>query len=244
MAAQTRGLALRAVNVITNYDAQFNNQTTRSSLAVFPADSTCLCAWKQAMWNPDMCLGREEWHMNGGRGETPLTPQVYHAPMGSSYSAILYCPRTGSTWYAILLQSKCQMYWLIWGHGTTGTAAVAHSACNRLLHWLFNKELLALLHKQAELWPRTLSSSSMNLNEGGAILNGGQLKALLGVSNVMIHHPPHLQQSSNTRFHKRGTAHWWDIRWRRRATVTSGVILELTVHDVTLSPLSQGNTFG
>lgn len=134
----------------------------------------------------------------GGKN-TPLTPQEYHPPMGSSYSAILYCPRTGSTWYAILLQSKCQMYWLIWGHGTSGTAAVAHSARNQLLHWLFNKELLALLHKQAELWTGTLSSSSMNLNEGGAILNGGQLKALLGVSNVMIHHPPHLQQASNTR---------------------------------------------
>lgn len=48
------------------------------------------------------------------------------------------------------------MYWFIWRHGPTGTAAVAHSAHNQLLHWLLTKEILALLHKQAELWPGTL----------------------------------------------------------------------------------------
>lgn len=62
--------------------------------------------------------------------------------------------RTTLPWYAILFQSKCQAHWLIrcvWEHGS------GSSSSTRLLHYFFNEELLTLLHKQAELWPETLS---------------------------------------------------------------------------------------
>lgn len=75
-------------------------------------------------------------------------------PRGSADFDILCRPRTALPWYAILFQSKCQTHWLIrrvWEHGDGG------SSSTRLLHYFFNEELLTLLHKQAELWPETLS---------------------------------------------------------------------------------------
>lgn len=139
----------------------------RLTLAVSP-QTAAFAVWKWAMWKPRyVSIRTREWHTIEER--TPRRkPEEHRHPVGSAYFDIPCCPRTALTWNAILLQSKCQVYWLIRRYGTTGTAAVAHSASSRLLHQFLNKELLTLLHKQAELWPGTLSSSSTNANEEGS----------------------------------------------------------------------------
>lgn len=166
-----RGRMLTAANAITNLDihaGELGNQISQVNSGGFPTDSGPRCV-KVGHVKTQIRLHSDTGITHEWKKTTPRRILEEHRhPVGSAYFDIPYCPRTALTWCAILLQSKCQVYWLIRRYGTTGIAAVAHSASSRLLHQFLNKQLLTLLHKQAELWPGTLSSSSTNANEEGS----------------------------------------------------------------------------
>lgn len=165
------GRMLTAANAITNLDihaGELGNQISQVNSGGFPTDSGPRCV-KVGHVKTKIRLHSDAGITREWKKTTPrrILKERRH-PVGSAYFDIPDCPRTALTWCTILLQSNRQAYWFIRRHGTTGTAAVAHSASSRLLHQFLNKQLLTLLHKQAELWSGTLSSSSANANEEGS----------------------------------------------------------------------------
>lgn len=180
---------LTALNTNTNKMKFIRRVYKTSSLPCFPPQLE-----SGPGENPDMSSGRER-----EKKRDSTTPWRIHEEfhMSSPVCFLLALPlSTAQGQVAHDMQSfsnqsvKILIKMMTWDHRDCSSSPLCTDLITTLAEGL-REELLTLLHKDADWWPGTLTSSLfVNVNEEGPILNGGQLRAhpMLGVSSVMIHH--------------------------------------------------------